>query len=749
MIHRKFPILLTLLFATQVLAGPPKPVPYKRVPDPADDAERHIVVKADDRGPVWLLTGFLHGWEPGITYEHLARVKPKHMRMGVWPFWFPRTLAGGGKKTWGDYRDSPKLLGNYLDTMLRLRETGTTWQLNLHFKGRYYAWLSFVNDANEEQLKDYYDHIYTLVKYCRNMGLPVDYWEVTNEPAEPHHTEENPGGYFKHSWQDFLAYWDTNYNAVRAAYPEAKIVGPSYGGTTVEAIDRFLAHCKEKGQKLDVLSWHINAGGKGPNGHYWDEVDSVHRQIEAVRKLVETKYPMVGVEEYHIDEWGYYLPYTGMGVQIAYFHYMDLAGVDRVAKTGPPYMMSATRISPDTPRAAYWAWVDYAKQDGGLRLVTETNDRNFVAVASRHDDEKIVRAVVGRAKRHSMADPAEDAPAWKFGDQPPAKPPVAAKIDFEGIPLSGKAELTILRLPPGSGPLYEDELEALTTKTVMDVTDGKLTVELADVVEDNAFSIRIAPLGTWATEAKASAEQEEQKRASQGIGEGKLLPHVLFKEGFEQGFTERETILGKRGWTHAKNETSALKVFTGAKTAHSGEWYAQFTENYWATNNCFHAIPEQRGGVIEVTAWYRFPGYEGNRNGKGYGATMIGLCETPDRSDNKNFASFKFGTHEQNGYSVVIFNNDGARRINWTDASGLRSDVRGKWYQVSLVLDMEARRVTARHRPSAKDPWKVFHTETFRRMGWTPRYVLISAYNQAPDWRFCVDDVEVRSSLKN
>ena len=574
--------------------GPPAPVPYERIPDPPDDAERHITVRADDRGPVWLLTGFLHGWEPGIEFEHLARVKPRHMRMGLWPFWHPRSLAGGGKTEWGDVRDSPETLGKYLDTMLRLRETGMKWQLNLHFKGRYYAWHSFVNDANEKQLADYSDHISTLVKYCRDMGLPVDYWEVTNEPAHPHHTEEKPGGYFKHSWEDFLDYWDASYGAVRAAYPEAKIVGPSFGGAgegnMVNSIDMFLSHCKEKGQTVNVLSWHINCCYQGPNGSYWDEVDCVHREIEEVRALVETKFPMVGVERYHIDEWGYYLPQTGMGAQVAYFYYMDLAGADGAAKTGPPYIMSGTRISPDTPRAAYWAWAEYAKQDGGVRLVTTTNDRNLVCLASRHDGEKVVRALVGRAKRQSMADPPESAPKWKWGDSAPAKPPVAATIDFEGLPRSGKAEVTILRLPPGTGPLYEDELAGFATTTMMDAADGKLTIELADVVEDNAFAIVIGPPGTRAKEKERDAQwaktepdkntakserelhKEATAKAREGLAAGVMRVNCASWRGTidAQGngwFADREYAAGEWGYLTEKSSTSARREYDISGTA--------------------------------------------------------------------------------------------------------------------------------------------------------------------------------------
>ena len=66
------------------------------------------------------------------------------------------------------------------------------------------------------ETKDYYDHIYIIVKFCTHMGLPVDYWEVDNEPeAGPY---EGVKGYSLHvTWQEYLDYWDTVYSAIRAA----------------------------------------------------------------------------------------------------------------------------------------------------------------------------------------------------------------------------------------------------------------------------------------------------------------------------------------------------------------------------------------------------------------------------------------------------------------------------------------------------------------------------------------------------
>ena len=33
----------------------------------------------------------------------------------------------------------------------------------------------------------------------------------------------------------------------------------------------------------------------------------------------------------------------------------------------------------------------------------------------------------------------------------------------------------------------------------------------------------------------------------------------------------------------------------------------------------------------------------------------------------------------------------------------------------------------------------------YSQISWTPKYLHVSGYNQEPDWRLCVDDIEVRS----
>ena len=203
--------------------------------------------------------------------------------------------------------------------------------------------------------------------------------------------------------------------------------------------------------------------------------------------MVKEKYASLGVAEIHIDEWGLPRPDMGPGTAMAIFHYLDLSGVHRAApgiwSQGPlsGLLVKNTMI----PSTQYWCWVEYAKQDGGLRLVTETNDRGVVALASRHNDG-IVRALVARAKQRRT-----------FSDRGKKLAPVRTTVDFEGLPFDGNAAVTTLKLGPYDGPMWEEDLESLTTRDVITVADGRLSLILDGVREQQVYSIRIAPPGMW------------------------------------------------------------------------------------------------------------------------------------------------------------------------------------------------------------------------------------------------------------
>ena len=312
-------------------SGPPAPVPYREIPDPPDDAERHIAVKAEDRGPVWLYTGFLNTWHPEMDLDMIAWVRPKHWRDDLWPFWFSHLITADHEEKWRDYRDSPVYLGKYMGTMMRLQKEGMTWQIVLHHRGRYYGRFRITADM----LDDFYDHIYTIVRYCRDMGAPFDYYEVCNEPGNvPYEGVDGHG--FRGTCEDFLGMWDTACRAIRDAYPEARIVGPSCGSTRPQTMASF-QHPANRARHADRVFLLLRSWGGGPGGE---------GALDAGRPGRSSGEP-----------------------QDAKDQLLVLGGICE----------------------AGW----------GVRLVTATDDRCVVALASRHDEAKEMRVVLARSKRYT------------------------------------------------------------------------------------------------------------------------------------------------------------------------------------------------------------------------------------------------------------------------------------------------------------------------------------------------------------
>lgn len=728
-------LLITLAAHAAAPSQPPVPVPWRDIPDPTDDAVRHVAVKAAHRGPVRLYTGLLNTWHPDIDIDMIRRLKPRHWRYDMWVHWYPRSITARPRPTWGDRRDAPVHWARYLETMLALRETGMTWQMIFHHKGPWFDRMG----VQAHELDAFYQHVHLLASYARHMGLPFDYWEICNEPGTGPYSGVK-GYTFQGTWPEFLDHWDTAYRAIRDAHPEAKIVGPSHGECTPATMEPFLDHCLERGQILNVLSWHEGSQedfvfGPDYTGPPVLMPDRMHHKIELIRERVERKYGKLGIEEIHIDEWGHQMHLCGPGTQIAFFHYFDQAGIDRAARAHwTADDLDALLIDPKTPRSTYWCWVAYAEQDGGLRLATDTDDRNVVALASRHDGERTVRAVIARAKRDTGHDHGR------------SRPPVTTVLDLEGIPLTD-AEVTVLRLGPDQGVLREADLDARTARTTRKIDAGSLKLTIDRLEEDQVCSITIAPIGTHRAASIRMERAAAHRAAAQGVLNSRPLPHLLFREGFEEGFVHGRTVLGQRGWTHAKHASSHLTAFRN-DGARSGRWYAQFVDNYWSDHDVMQPIDVKHEGVLEATAWFRFPDYEGNEHGRGLGAMAIGLHETADADVDRNYIMFKFGTNEQNGYSVVIFNNDGARRVHVTRPSRLRHDVRTRWHQIGVVLDFTTRTLRCRHRGGADEAWLEFDRAKLARIDWTPRFLRISAYNQAPDWHFLVDDIELRASVE-
>lgn len=426
----------------------PPPTALRRIRELGPEADRQLTILADrNRGPVWLLTGFLHtqcsydGYK-AVPDHLIRRIKTQHWRSAVGH----HSLPGWRQATLHIIDD---LRIPFCDVM------SDEYRRELPDGAPPRPWEDF--DA-------YYKFIYDLITKAKREGHNIRYWEVWNEPD-----------HVRHSWsgtrEQFFETFKVAHDAVLAADPEGWVGGPSWkcahGAEGVaEYFSDFLRYCQQHDVQLDFLVWH--------ELHPRPEV--VPQHAAAVRKLVEQEFADLGVKEYRINEWGrsWRRSDVGPGTQVAFFYYLDQAGIDRAAKTfWDGWYLDGILADPTTPKAAYWAWAAYA--DGvGVRLITRTNDKRLVALASR-DEQGTVRVLIGRAEN----------PA---GPQPPVK----AKVVFRGLPFAGgRAQVEIVHLASDERPFAEEELAEHTHTEEVRMVGHSASLVLPTIKENEVYSLTL------------------------------------------------------------------------------------------------------------------------------------------------------------------------------------------------------------------------------------------------------------------
>jgi xylan 1,4-beta-xylosidase len=123
----------------------------------------------------------------------------------------------------------------------------------------------------------------------------IEYWEIWNEP-------ENRPAMWTGTDVEYFALYATAARAIKAAYPNLKIGGPSIGATgSFEAgvfkpsafLVEFLRFCRRESLPLDFFSWHC----------YTDSPSELVQRAKAIRSLLN----QCGftATESHLNEWNY------------------------------------------------------------------------------------------------------------------------------------------------------------------------------------------------------------------------------------------------------------------------------------------------------------------------------------------------------------------------------------------------------------------------------------------------------------
>ncbi len=408
-----------------------EPVAPAELPGLTPTTQRRLTIRLDrERGPVRLMTGFLHGLHPDLPDHFLPPLKVQYWRQGGL---------------------------EYYDRIVGKHGIALNVVISDLFKKAPEPW---------RDLPGYGRAVYSLVRGARKAGRRIRYWEVWNEPQS--------GPFWSGTRNQFYETFRVAHDAIRKADPDAWVGGPSWESFDYNGTMAFLWYCRKHRVTIDFLIWH--------------EIHSrpwrIPEHAARLRYLVSQKYPEAGVKEYHINEWG--SPQAGPGTQVAFFYYLEAAGIAYAAKTIWTMEEYLDDLMADarTPKTSYRVWEQYAAGTG-TRLVTESNDERLVALASR-DRRGHIRVLIGRARNSFL-------PHHAYEKNPsPELPPVKVRLEFQGLPAGERvAQVALCQFPAKDEPFTKKRLLESVLRLSCASRGNRSSLTLPAVREDEVYAFTL------------------------------------------------------------------------------------------------------------------------------------------------------------------------------------------------------------------------------------------------------------------
>jgi hypothetical protein len=374
-------------------------------------------------------------------------------------------------------------------------------------------WYGATNDAKKggaqppwNNWSQYAEFIKSVVRQYRDLGKPVDYWDIQNEPG---------GDYVwtccRGTTQQLLDQYRVAHDAIRSVDPEARIVGPSLGAFADGPgqdrswpfdLERFFRFVEFWGLRFDAISWHeISAPPPGAKDRsiFITSPRDVIDHIARVRKLLAA-HPRVGKPEILINEYGVpssrLLPGWTAG-WLGAFEQANVDGANRacamaIDTAGRSYSECARGVldglligDEKTPQANYWVHRAYADMTGE-RLATSSSDDAVTAFATAGPDGT-VRVLLGR---HKSCTRSVNSECTEPSSATPPPKPAKLTVSLPGTPTS--VRVSIRRIPNVRGPMRAP-IDVQSSPATGDVVDGALTVNLDAVADGEAYVVTVRP----------------------------------------------------------------------------------------------------------------------------------------------------------------------------------------------------------------------------------------------------------------
>jgi hypothetical protein len=340
-----------------------------------------ITVDASSVGPAAApLIGFIHGIAapsgadqdfPAETMARITALKPTLWKVSDSRHYLKAKSFGAQIM----YASSDAYF-NYQAIYYPWNNTGTA-------SGTFDDWVNF--DANAT----------SVLQRSLTLAQPVDYWGVLNEPQFIQYTatdQQRMLATFKHGYHDF-----------KDGHAEQKVVAPTTIGYSRSFMVPLLDDAVANGLTFDAIDWHEL--GTRP--------EDVVSHADDLRALLAAR-PGLGTPPIIIDEYASPAQHHLPGFAVAWFYYLEKAGVLRAARACWNMTDADSGMWSNcwdglnglfmkdnrTPQALYWVHERYAQMLGRKLDATSTAPRDVVALARSTASEPLAagetQVLVGR-----------------------------------------------------------------------------------------------------------------------------------------------------------------------------------------------------------------------------------------------------------------------------------------------------------------------------------------------------------------
>jgi len=229
-------------------------------------------------------------------------------------------------------------------------------------------------------------------------NLP-DYWDIQNEP--------DLAAYYDPAYPPTAALleqqFNVAYNAIKSVLPDAKIIGPSFGGfnlvgdSTHLALLDFINYATANNLQFAAISWHENNAGVASLPSMQVPVLADH--VQMIRTALEAS-PVLSGAQIFVNEFDSAATGRLVGWDLGHVIAMEQAGVDEANRSCYENCMNGgdSLLDPadnQTPRMTYWGRLAYAQMNGN-RVVTTSTQRDTTAMTTVNSTAKKVTTIITR-----------------------------------------------------------------------------------------------------------------------------------------------------------------------------------------------------------------------------------------------------------------------------------------------------------------------------------------------------------------